>query len=348
MKIRIYQINDDRDTFLVKFRGYEITEQVKSEAKTFNVSYEKDGISQSFLVNTLSEELAKIFFEDRFPDAKLYGIKEAKTEDFKPGKPVFGSLEGPVIDSSIYDKLYDGEVECKTVEEIYTKFNIDHPEDFKGHSLSVSDVVEIYESEDAESGFYFCDRVGFEEIDFNPELCQVSERFNYPPEKISVIHLQADKLAKVVEVEDDYKAMQKLVGGYMQTISLADDGVLLVCNDEGKINGSPLNRAIYDETEKEMVEIIAGDCFICGTKGENFCSLSPEMTEKYMEKFKYPDIFFRAGKDIKAIPYNPENNRRKLNPEHTSLEDKIKSAEKIAENQNPSDKGFKNKEDYTK
>ena len=285
MKVRIYQINDDRDTNMLMFRNYE------------------------FMTETLKL--------DKVP-------------------------------SESYDKIYDGEVDCKTKEDIYTKFNIDHPEDFRGHSLSVSDVVEIYESNTVKNGFYFCDSVGFREVDFTPELCHTSERFNTPPENLFVIHLQADKLAKVVEVEDDYKAMQKLVGGYMQTISLYDDGVLLVCNDEGKINGSPLNRAIYDETEKEMVEIIAGDCFICGVEGENFASLSPEMTVKYMEIFKYPEMFFRAGKEIKAVPYNPESNSQKLKPEHTSLEDKLNAAEKEA-NQNKENSGKNNKgrEDYT-
>lgn len=186
MKVRIYQINDERDTFLVKYRNYENLEYVKSKAKTFNVSFQENGISQAFLINTFSEDFAKIFFEQKHPDAKLYGIKEAKAEDFKLSKTILGTLEGPVVDSAIYDKIYDGEIEGHNLEDVYRKFNIDHPEDFRGHSLSVSDVVEIYESECAESGFYFCDTIGFEEIDFNPELCQESRFFNNSPEKNSL------------------------------------------------------------------------------------------------------------------------------------------------------------------
>lgn len=44
---------------------------------------------------------------------------------------------GGGIRSSIYDCVFDGEVACKGLEEVYEKFNIDSPPGFKGHSLSV-------------------------------------------------------------------------------------------------------------------------------------------------------------------------------------------------------------------
>ena len=44
---------------------------------------------------------------------------------------------GGGIRSSIYDCVFDGDVACKGLEEIYEKFNIDSPPGFKGHSLSV-------------------------------------------------------------------------------------------------------------------------------------------------------------------------------------------------------------------
>ena len=53
----------------------------------------------------------------------------------------------PEVDSKIYDKVYDKEVDCSNLEEVYTLLNIDHPEDYRGRSLSVSDVVEVYESD---------------------------------------------------------------------------------------------------------------------------------------------------------------------------------------------------------
>jgi hypothetical protein len=60
--------------------------------------------------------------------------------------------------------VFDGELETNDLESIYTKFNIDHPSDFKGHSLSISDVVELYDENSSE--FYYVNRFGFKEIEF--------------------------------------------------------------------------------------------------------------------------------------------------------------------------------------
>lgn len=51
-----------------------------------------------------------------------------------------GSAE---LRSEIYDKVFEGEVECGTLEEVYQMFNLDHPDGYRGRSLSVSDVVEV-------------------------------------------------------------------------------------------------------------------------------------------------------------------------------------------------------------
>ena len=51
------------------------------------------------------------------------------------------------VNAAAYDRVYDGKMDCISLENIYQKFNVDHPADYKGRSLSVSDVVEIRESE---------------------------------------------------------------------------------------------------------------------------------------------------------------------------------------------------------
>ena len=71
-----------------------------------------------------------------------------------------------IIDRSIYDKVYSGMVDCRNLEDVFMVFNLYKPDNFKGHSLSVSDVVEIIESDVEQPGFYFCDSFGFTPIDF--------------------------------------------------------------------------------------------------------------------------------------------------------------------------------------
>ena len=46
-------------------------------------------------------------------------------------------------DSAAYDKVYSGDVKCRNLEDVFTLFNSRRPEGFRGHSLSVSDVVEV-------------------------------------------------------------------------------------------------------------------------------------------------------------------------------------------------------------
>lgn len=67
---------------------------------------------------------------------------------------------------SDYQTVYDGEVETNNLEALYTKFNCAHPPGYAGHSLSMSDVLELYD--DSGSAYHYCDRFGFKEIDFQP------------------------------------------------------------------------------------------------------------------------------------------------------------------------------------
>lgn len=88
---------------------------------------------------------------DISPECKFIGYEELK-ESF--GEP----------DKNNYELVYEGEIETNDLESIYTKFNLNHPRGFTGHSLSMSDVVELYDDNGSE--FYYVDRFGFKEIDF--------------------------------------------------------------------------------------------------------------------------------------------------------------------------------------
>lgn len=70
------------------------------------------------------------------------------------------------INSSLYDKVFEGEVNCSTLEKLYEIFNLEHPEGYKGRSMSVSDVVEIIDGTTGKSYFHFCDIVGFRPVSF--------------------------------------------------------------------------------------------------------------------------------------------------------------------------------------
>lgn len=150
------------------------------------------------------------------------------------------------IDSKIYDKVFSGEVNCNTLEDVFQMFNNSRPNNFKGHSLSSSDIVEVLDDNSQEDkGFHFCDSIGFKKVDFNPELTQDRTKV----EKIKILYVQEGKLANTISIENNLKTMQELVGGYIETLTLFDDEVVIICNEEGKLCNLPLNRAIYSEPE---------------------------------------------------------------------------------------------------
>ena len=63
-----------------------------------------------------------------------------------------------------YDKVYEGTIDpsVDSLDKIYYQFNVNHPKDFRGHSLSVSDVV-VLNQDEKRIGWY-CDSFGFQEL----------------------------------------------------------------------------------------------------------------------------------------------------------------------------------------
>ena len=121
---------------------------------------------------------------------------------------------------------------------------------------------------------------------------------------MNVLLIEPEKTPREAEISSDLKAMQDVVGGYIEAVYPYDDPVALVCNEEGKLNGLPLNRKI------EEYDIIAGTFFICGLSEDSFDSLSPDFIQKYKEKFAHPEMFVRLGGHIIAIPVEPEKGQK--------------------------------------
>ena len=209
------------------------------------------------------------------------------------------------VDPVLYDRVYDGKLDCNSLENIYQKFNVDHPADYKGRSLSVSDVVEIRGSDTLNPGFYFVDSIGFKLISFDKSLCK--EPVEAGSGKISVLLVEPNKYPKMIEIDDTLEAMQAVVGGDIEEYMPFEDEVAIICNEEGKVNGLTPNRAVYEENSREMLDIICGKFFVAYApfEAERFQSLPPDLAEKYREKFKFPERFMRVNNEIVAVPFKP-------------------------------------------
>ena len=215
-------------------------------------------------------------------------------------------LQGsPEIDCAVYDRAYSGDVDCRSLEGVYTMFNVNHPVDFFSRSLSVSDVIEVVDPGDAKDvsvGFYFCDSFGFKMVDFNPEKTQDKPG----PERISVLVVEPGKIPKEVLMPNELRAIQKIVGGHFEVIHPFSDNVVIACNEEGKINGLPHNRTLFDDKGQRM-DALHGTFFVVGVGKDDFCSLTKKQTERYLSLFETPETIYLVNR--RRCAFKDDSNR---------------------------------------
>lgn len=78
------------------------------------------------------------------------------------------------IDSNSYELVFEGEVNAKRLDDIFQIFNLEHPEGYKGRSMSVSDIVW------AEGlGTFFCDSYGYRQLETLKDEgnCEIKYKF---------------------------------------------------------------------------------------------------------------------------------------------------------------------------
>ena len=128
-------------------------------------------------------------------------------------------------------------------------------------------------------------------------------------EMIKAVLVKPGEPAKTIEFEHTLEEMQQLVGGgLIQQICPFKDDAVLICNDEGKLLGMPLNRALYD-SHGRMYDIIAGDFFICRALAgsDTYSSLTENQIKKYTDRFRYPETFHRTWNGIEAVQVKPHS-----------------------------------------
>lgn len=105
--------------------------------------------------------------EDRFSIYQLKGGDETLDYRFEPLDAI--RRNGLSVDPANYELVYTAPLtERDNLESIYTRFNIDRPADFHGHSLSVSDIVVLHQ--DGKDTAHYCDRFGFSQV---PEFLEL-------------------------------------------------------------------------------------------------------------------------------------------------------------------------------
>ena len=102
-----------------------------------------------------------------------------------------------------------------------------------------------------------------------------------------------ERFSLSLRITDDY-ALQTLCGEQHN-----------VANEEGKLEGLPLNRALRDD-DGEVYDVVAGPFLLVGLTEDDFGSLSSEQIQKFEGMFHQPEAFIKTGRSVIAVPIPDE------------------------------------------
>ena len=122
---------------------------------------------------------------------------------------------------------------------------------------------------------------------------------------ITVLLVEPNQHPRAVELGTELEDLQNAVGGYIEAVYPFDEPVALIVNEEGKLDGLPLNRALRDD-DGEIYDIIAGPFLVVGLTEDDFGSLTPEQIKSFEEKYHSPEAFVQMGRRIMAVPIPDE------------------------------------------
>ena len=174
--VAVYRLHSDSSESLVEDK-----EALQAHDGLFGV--QKDDWNAYLEYQSMKQELAEsapnrevqLLYgsESRFG---IYQLKDTEaTRDIRFMAMDYLEMKGVSVSKGNYELVYTGElVEGMSLEDIYTKFNIDHPADFTGHSLSVSDVVVLHQ--DGQNTSHYVDAMGYREVpEFTKEITVSAE-----------------------------------------------------------------------------------------------------------------------------------------------------------------------------
>ena len=120
-------------------------------------------------------------------------------------------------------------------------------------------------------------------------------------QKLRVLVVEPGKPPAVQEIGGSLESMQRLVGGYIQAVYPFDDPVALICNEEGKLLGLPMNRTLRDERGVPY-DIVCGTFFLAGIAEDDFASLTDWQIEKYADYYR--------GEVVLSVPLGPKTQKK--------------------------------------
>ncbi len=126
-----------------------------------------DGCEEAYCMQELTTE--EFMVEDKNPIVRIFqmsGNNPRHREFMYESLDYVKDHNDGKVPYELYEKVYEDRVGTSSLNEIDYIFNMEHPKDFKGHSLSVSDIVELEYLDNKKVSYYY-DRVGFKLLAFS-------------------------------------------------------------------------------------------------------------------------------------------------------------------------------------
>ena len=175
------------------------------------------------------------------------------------------------VDPLTYSCVFDGNLDFSDIEEVYALCNAEHPIGYYGHSLSVSDIVEL------DNTCHFCDSIGFKKLaDFDSGKAEplIGKR---------MLVIESHKAPYEAVIPDKLESLQEAVGGYIEITYPFDDNAIVISNEESKLIGMDGNRRVNGQ-------IYAGPMLISADDGSGeLTDLTDDQIAKYTEMFRNPE-----------------------------------------------------------
>ena len=112
-----------------------------------------------------------------------------------------------------------------------------------------------------------------------------------------VIIVEPGKKPREAEIENKLEVLQKTVGGYIQAIYPWEEPVAIVCDEEAKLKSDTEWNRMLPETQ----DLIKGTFFICGIDEDNFSDITPELAEKFKQRFWNIELFVPTPNGLMPI-----------------------------------------------
>ena len=114
---------------------------------------------------------------------------------------------------------------------------------------------------------------------------------------MNVLIVEPGKHPRLADIDESLESLQKTVGGYIEAIYPFEDEIAIICDEESKLKSdTEWNRML-----PEIHDVIKGTFIIAGLGDEDFTDITPELAEKYRQRFWNIELFIPTPNGLMPI-----------------------------------------------